>query len=86
MLTTLIGEHVTATTPEIEAQPDGPLGELSYPLVTVEVSYVSGVNGANLFVLTPEQAGDAGGGHDGARRADAATGSPTSSCPPCPRR
>ena len=55
MLTTLIGDAVTATLPEIEAQPDDPLGELSYPLVTVEVSYVSGVNGANLFVLTPEQ-------------------------------
>ena len=55
VLTTLIGDHVTATTPEVEAQPKDPLGELSYPLVTVEVSYVSGVNGANLFVLTPEQ-------------------------------
>jgi flagellar motor switch protein FliN/FliY len=56
VLTTLIGEPVSATTPEIDAQPHDPLGELSYPLVTVEVSYVSGVNGANLFVLTPAQA------------------------------
>ena len=55
VLTTLIGDRVTATLPEIEVQPPDPLGELAYPLVTVEVSYVSGVNGANLFVLTPEQ-------------------------------
>jgi flagellar motor switch protein FliN/FliY len=55
VLSTLIGDRVTATLPEIEVQPADPLGALSYPLVTVEVSYVSGVNGANLFVLTPEQ-------------------------------
>jgi len=55
VLTTLIGEPVSATLPEIDAQPADPLGQLSYPLVTVEVSYVSGVNGANLFVLTPAQ-------------------------------
>jgi flagellar motor switch protein FliN/FliY len=55
VLSTLIGDRVTATLPEIEVQPNDPLGELDYPLVTVEVSYVSGVNGANLFVLTPEQ-------------------------------
>jgi flagellar motor switch protein FliN len=55
VLTTLIGEPVSATLPEIDAQPQDPLGQLTYPLVTVEVSYVSGVNGANLFVLTPEQ-------------------------------
>jgi flagellar motor switch protein FliN/FliY len=56
VLTTLLATRVSATLPEIEVAPDDPLGTLAYPLVTVEVSYVSGVNGANLFVLTPEQA------------------------------
>jgi len=56
VLSTLLATRVSATLPEIEVAPDDPLGTLSYPLVTVEVSYVSGVNGANLFVLTPEQA------------------------------
>jgi len=55
VLSTLMGTRVSATLPEIEAEPDDPLGRLTYPLVTVEVSYVSGVNGANLFVLTPAQ-------------------------------
>ncbi len=55
VLTTLLGSKVTATLPEIDVKPVDPLGELSYPLVTVEVSYVSGVNGANLFALTPAQ-------------------------------
>jgi flagellar motor switch protein FliN/FliY len=55
VLGTLLGGRVTATLPEIDSQPADPLAELSYPLVTVEVSYVSGVNGANLFALTPAQ-------------------------------
>jgi flagellar motor switch protein FliN/FliY len=55
VLTTLLGDQVTATLPEVEAQPSDPLGELAYPLVTVEISYVAGVHGANLFVLTPQQ-------------------------------
>ena len=75
----------SATLPEIEVDPDDPLGQLSYPLVTVEVSYVSGVNGANLFVLTPEQAATLAAVDDRPRRASA-TGSPSSSSPPCPRR
>jgi flagellar motor switch protein FliN/FliY len=56
VLSTLLATRVSATLPEIEVAPDDPLGHLEYPLVTVEVSYVSGVNGANLFVLTPGQA------------------------------
>jgi flagellar motor switch protein FliN len=56
VLSTLLNDRVTATLPEIEAAPDDPLGALSYPLITVEVSYVAGVNGANLFALTPPQA------------------------------
>jgi flagellar motor switch protein FliN/FliY len=56
VLSTLIGGEASATLPTVEQDPDDPLGRLQYPLVTVEVSYVSGVNGANLFVLTPEQA------------------------------
>ena len=55
-LTTIFGDEVTATLPEIEPDPDDPLAKLSYPMLTVEVSYVSGVNGANLFALSPEQA------------------------------
>jgi flagellar motor switch protein FliN/FliY len=56
VLSTLIGGEASATLPSIVQDPEDPLGKLSYPLVTVEVSYVSGVNGANLFVLTPAQA------------------------------
>ena len=56
VLSTLIGDPASATLPEIEAQPDDPLGKLAYPLIFVEVSYVSGVNGSSLFVLSREQA------------------------------
>lgn len=56
VLTALIGDRVTATTPEVDAGTDDPLGELTYPLVTVEVAYVAGVTGSNLFVLAPAQA------------------------------
>jgi flagellar motor switch protein FliN len=56
VLGTLIGAKVTAGGPEIEASPLDPLGRLSYPLVTVEVSYVLGVPGANLIALSPDQA------------------------------
>jgi flagellar motor switch protein FliN len=52
----LVGAKVTAALPEIEAAPLDPLGRLSYPLVTVEVSYVLGVPGANLIALSPDQA------------------------------
>jgi len=55
VLSTLIGGNASATLPQIEADPDDPLGKLTYPLIAVEVSYVSGVNGANLFVLSPAQ-------------------------------
>ena len=56
VLSTLIGGEASATLPNVVQDPDDPLGKLSYPLLAVEVSYVSGVNGANLFVLTPAQA------------------------------
>ena len=38
VLTTLIGELVTATPPAVEEQSDDPLGALTYPRVMVEVS------------------------------------------------
>ncbi len=53
VLTALIGELVTATTPSIEEPSDDPLGALAYPRVLVEIDYVSGVEGGSLFVLTP---------------------------------
>jgi flagellar motor switch protein FliN/FliY len=56
VLTTLVGAKVTATAPEIEVEPGDPLGQLPYPLVTIEVSYVAGVNGASLIALAPSQA------------------------------
>ena len=55
VLSALIGFPVTTSVPEIESEPDDPLGALTYPLVAVQVTYVSGVNGANLFALTPAQ-------------------------------
>ncbi len=61
VLTALLGTKTTAMAPDVEANPVDPLGGLSYPLVTVEVSYVSGVNGANLFALTPQQAASLAG-------------------------
>jgi flagellar motor switch protein FliN/FliY len=53
VLTTLIGEAVTATAPAIEEVSADPLGQLTYPRVMVEVAYLSGVEGATLFVLAP---------------------------------
>ena len=55
VLSTLLGGKVAVTLPEVEAHPEDPLADLTYPVVTVEVSYVSGVTGANLFALTPPQ-------------------------------
>jgi flagellar motor switch protein FliN/FliY len=54
VLTTLIGELVTATTPAVEEQSDDPLGGLTYPRVMIEVPYVSGIDGGTLFVLAPQ--------------------------------
>jgi flagellar motor switch protein FliN len=56
VLTTLVGEAASATIPTIDVDPGDPLGALDYPLIAVEVAYVSGVTGNNLFVLSPEQA------------------------------
>jgi flagellar motor switch protein FliN/FliY len=53
VLTTLIGQTVTATPPAIEEASADPLGELAYPRVMVEVAYLAGVEGATLFVLAP---------------------------------
>ena len=53
VLTTLLGELVTATTPAVE-QTDDPLGGLAYPRVMVEIPYLAGVEGGMLFVLAPQ--------------------------------
>ena len=56
VLSVLVGDRADATMPEIEVRPDDPMARLAYPVITVEVGFVSGVTGSNLFVLTPEQA------------------------------
>jgi flagellar motor switch protein FliN/FliY len=53
VLSTLIGDHVTATDPEVEAGPADPLGVLTYPRVLVEISHVAGLTCSSLFVFAP---------------------------------
>jgi flagellar motor switch protein FliN len=55
VLSMLLGDDAKVTTPTIEANPDDPLGHITYPIVAIEVAYVSGVSGMNLFALTPDQ-------------------------------
>ena len=86
VLTTLIGELVTATPPAIEEQSDDPLGALTYPRVMVEVDLRHRRGGRQPVRADAARLGDARGGDDGPRRADGRTGSRTSSCPPWPRR
>jgi flagellar motor switch protein FliN len=56
VLSVLVGDRADATMPEIEVQPEDPMARLSFPAIAVEVAFVSGVTGSNLFVLTPQQA------------------------------
>ena len=60
------------------------------PAVAMSVSYVDGVTGGNVFLITLEGARPLAAvddGHGGAGRArDAAASCPSSSCPPCRRR
>jgi flagellar motor switch protein FliN/FliY len=56
VLSTLLGVESSATLPAIEVNPGDPFARLEFPLIAVEVAYVSGVTGANLFVLSPDQA------------------------------
>ncbi len=53
VLTSLIGDHVTATLPDVAAEPGDPLAALTYPRVMVEIAHVAGVTGSSLFVLVP---------------------------------
>jgi len=55
VLSMLVGDEAKVTEPSIEANPVDPLGLFTYPLVAIEVAYVSGVSGMNLFALTPDQ-------------------------------
>jgi flagellar motor switch protein FliN/FliY len=55
VLSMLLGDDAKVTEPTIEAEPDDPLGHITYPIVAIEVAYVSGVSGMNLFALTPPQ-------------------------------
>jgi flagellar motor switch protein FliN/FliY len=56
VLSALLGVESTATLPAIEVNPSDPFQKLEFPVIAVEVAYVSGVTGANLFVLSPAQA------------------------------
>jgi flagellar motor switch protein FliN/FliY len=56
VLSALLGIESSATLPAIEVNPSDPFQRLEFPVIAVEVAYVSGVTGANLFVLSPSQA------------------------------
>ncbi len=70
VLTTLIGELVTATTPAVEEQSDDPLGALTYPRVTVEVDLRRRRRGRQPVRADAARLGDARRRDDGPRRAD----------------
>jgi flagellar motor switch protein FliN/FliY len=55
VLSTLMQGTVEASAPTIESDPHDPLDAVSYPFLAVEVSYVAGVAGTNLFALTTDQ-------------------------------
>ena len=57
MLSTLVGdERVGDAARRSRSIPTIRSAALDFPLIAVEVAYVSGVTGNNLFVLSPEQA------------------------------
>jgi flagellar motor switch protein FliN/FliY len=55
VLSTLMQGTVEASAPTIESDPRDPLDAMAYPFLAVEVSYVAGVAGTNLFALTTDQ-------------------------------
>jgi flagellar motor switch protein FliN/FliY len=55
VLSTLMQGKVEASSPTIESDPRDPLDAMAYPFLAVEVSYVAGVAGTNLFALTTDQ-------------------------------
>ena len=56
MLSALFSEELSAATPTVEEHPADPLAGLDYPLIVAEVSYLSGLEGSNRFVLLPTAA------------------------------
>ena len=56
MLSALFAEELSAATPTVEQRPADPLAGLDYPLIVAEVSYLSGLEGSNRFVLLPADA------------------------------
>jgi flagellar motor switch protein FliN len=56
VLSTLFSEELSAATPAVEAISGDPLATLEYPLIVAEVAYLTGLEGANRFVLRPVDA------------------------------
>jgi flagellar motor switch protein FliN/FliY len=61
VLSALFAEELSAATPTVEQQPADPLVGLDYPLIVAEVSYLSGLEGSNRFVLLPADAAQLAG-------------------------
>jgi flagellar motor switch protein FliN/FliY len=56
ILSALFSEELSAATPMVDERPADPLAGLGYPLIVAEVSYLSGLEGTNRFVLLPADA------------------------------
>jgi flagellar motor switch protein FliN/FliY len=56
VLSALFSEELSAATPTAEATTADPLAAFEYPLIVAEVSYLSGLEGSNRFVLVPADA------------------------------
>jgi flagellar motor switch protein FliN len=56
VLSTLFSEELSAATPAVEATSGDPLATLEYPLIVAEVGFLTGLEGANRFVLRPVDA------------------------------
>jgi flagellar motor switch protein FliN/FliY len=56
VLSALFSEELSAATPTVLERPADPLDGLEYPLIVAEVSFLSGLEGTNRFVLLPADA------------------------------
>ena len=56
VLSALFSDELSAANPVVEATAGDLLASLEYPLIVAEVSYVSGLEGSNRFVLRPADA------------------------------
>lgn len=61
VLSALFSEELSAATPTVEPTTGDPLAALAYPLIVAEVSYLSGLEGSNCFVLRPADAAQLAG-------------------------